>query len=84
MLRRLRRERGEPNGGDLPDRFCDGRPWPETAAELRALLAEMEATPPLEMTNEEIAGWEARRQLERERQKRAFPEWAKGLGGSFS
>lgn len=82
-VRRLRRERGEARVQGGRDYFSDGRPWPESEEELRALLEEMDATPPLEMTEQEIQEWEARRQIERERQKGAFPQWGKEVSGLF-
>jgi hypothetical protein len=84
MLERIRRQRGEPAAEAAVDRFCDGRSWPGTADEIDALLAEMDDTPPLEMSEAEIADWQARRQTERERQKREFPQWVKEVDRSFS
>ncbi len=81
--RRLRRERGGAGVKDDRDYFSDGRPWPESEVELRALLEEMDVTPPLEMTEQEIQEWEARCQAERERQKRAFPQWGQEVNGLF-
>ena len=53
----------DPNSAaaDDVDRLSDGRPWPKTPEELAAYLAEMDATPGLEMSDEEYAQWEAER-----------------------
>ena len=61
----------------------DGRPWPKTPEEIAAFVAEMDATPALEMTDEEIARWEATRREERESQKAMFDKWADKTGRLF-
>jgi hypothetical protein len=43
------------------DRLSDGRPWPKTPEEIAAFLAEMDATPGLEVSDEEYARVEAER-----------------------
>jgi len=44
------------------DRLSDGRSWPQTPAEMAAFLAEMDATPGLEISDEEYAQMETERQ----------------------
>ena len=61
----------------------DGRPWPKTPEEIAAFVAEMDATPGLEMTEEEIVKWEAQRKKEREDQKAMFGAWADKTGRLF-
>ena len=39
----------------------DGRPWPKTPEEIEAFVAEMDATPGLDVSNEEYARMEAER-----------------------
>ena len=69
--------------GDDEDRLGDGRPWPKTPEEIEAYLAEMDAIPSLEMSDEEFAQWEARRKKEREWQKAQFPKWVKDAARAF-
>ena len=68
----------DPNApsADAVDRLSDGRPWPKTPEEIAAYLAEMDATPGLELSDEEYARWEAERLANREWQKSQFPKWA--------
>lgn len=49
------------------DRLSDGRPWPKTPEEIAAYLAEMDATPGLDMSDEEYAQWEAERLAQKAR-----------------
>ena len=51
---------GEPRPA-TDDRLSDGRPWPTTPEELAAFLAEMDATPGLEVSDEEYARLEKER-----------------------
>ena len=44
------------------DRLGDGRAWPQTPEEMAAFLAEMDATPGLEISDEEFAQMETDRQ----------------------
>ena len=69
--------------GEDEDRLGDGRPWPKTPEEIEAYLAEMDAIPSLDMSDEEIAQWEARRREEREWQKAQFPKWVKDAARAF-
>ena len=46
---------------DDEDRLSDGRPWPKTPEEIEAFLAEMDATPGIEVSDEEYAQMEADR-----------------------
>src|SRR6266446_5670050 len=67
-LHRVLRARGldaPPNGADVR---LDGRPWPTTPEEITALLAELDALPPL-LTPEEADRFEAWRIAEKQRQK---------------
>ena len=75
----------DPNAAaqDDTDRLSDGRPWPKTPEEIAAHLAEMDAIPPLDMSDEEIAQWEARRREEREWQKAQFPKWTEEATRAF-
>lgn len=43
------------------DRLSDGRAWPKTPEEIAAFVAEMDATPGLEMSDEEYARLEEER-----------------------
>ena len=43
------------------DLLPDGRPWPKTPEEIAAFVAEMDATPGLDATDEEYARMEADR-----------------------
>ena len=43
------------------DVCCDGRPWPKTPEEIAAFVAEMDATPGLDATDEEYARMEVDR-----------------------
>jgi hypothetical protein len=52
-----------------PDFLSDGRPWPQTPEEIAVLLAEMDATPGLEISDEEYARTETER---RERKAQAI------------
>ena len=49
------------------DVCCDGRPWPTTPEALAAFIAEMDATPGLDISDEDYARMEAER-LERKAQ----------------
>jgi len=66
------------------DFLPDGRPWPKSPEEIAAFVAEMDAIPPMDMTDEEIERWEAIRKEERETQKALFAEWAEETGRLFS
>ena len=46
---------------DDEDRLSDGRPWPKTPEEIEAFIAEMDATPGIEVSDEEYAQMEADR-----------------------
>ena len=65
------------------DVCCDGRPWPTTPEGIAAFVAEMDAIPPMDMTDAEIERWEAIRKEDREKQKALFAKWAKETGRLF-
>jgi len=46
-VQRLQRERETPVHPEADDTRFDGRPWPKTVEEIDALLAELDALPPL-------------------------------------
>lgn len=48
------------------DLRSDGRPWPKTPEEIEAFLAEMDATPGIEISDEEYARIEAERRASKE------------------
>ena len=52
---------GSMSRAEADDRLSDGRPWPKTPEELAAFLAEIEATPGLEISDEDYARMEAER-----------------------
>jgi hypothetical protein len=58
------------------ERTADG---PMTADEIRQVLAAMDRMQPLQMTEAELAAWEADRQAHKEREKAHFLERAEKL-----
>src|SRR5205814_1095222 len=67
-VRRLQREREAPLHPERADARFDGRPWPKTAEAIAALLAELDALPPL-LTEQDADRFEAWRVKEKARQK---------------
>ena len=68
---------------DDEDRLSDGRPWPKTPEEIEAYLAEMDAIPRLDMSDEQYAQWEEQRRKDREWQKAQFSKWVKDAARAF-
>src|SRR2546422_11309437 len=58
------------HGREVDVRF-DGQPWPSTSEAVEAMLAEMDALPPL-LAPEDAERFDAWRSAERERQKALF------------
>jgi hypothetical protein len=67
-VRRLQRELEMPVHPEGADARFDGRSWPKTGEEITALLAELDALPPL-LTAQDADRFEKWRVEERERQK---------------
>lgn len=67
-----------PDGAEVEVRATESDA-PMTPEEIAAKLALMDRLEPIEMTDEEIAAWEADRQAKKEREKAAFFERAERL-----
>lgn len=80
---RLQRERRLDAPLEEQDIRLDGLPWPKTPREGAALLAELDALPPL-LTPEEADRFEAWRLGEKERQKGLSARSAQFLGQLFA
>jgi len=81
--RRLQREREAPVHAERADARFDGRPWPKTVEEIAALLAELDALPPL-LTELDADRFEAWRVEEKERQKSLSGGSGLAIGRLFS
>jgi len=83
IVRRLQREGRAPIHPEGAEARFDGRPWPKTLEDITALLAELDALPPL-LTAQDADRFEAWRVGEKERQKSLSGSGGLAIGRLFS